>query len=187
MYTAYTSKRDTDPIEQTAWGRSPCPDYKIPDGGKANGRYWLEQCDRHVNIQVVGKLFDIALMIVPNSSSGVFDTVSRFQLHLSDGWRCPFRYGSKSASDLLMPQRWDPSDGQTAILSILQALIRSTDSMIPVYIPISRTLFTRWLWMRNGNPFRQHYGTCLTTDRKSQPIWFNAGFQVLHPIHPLLN
>ena len=55
MYNAYCSKQSTDPIEGTAWGRSPCADYKIPEGGKANGRFWLEQCDRHVNIQVVGK------------------------------------------------------------------------------------------------------------------------------------
>ena len=77
MYTAYTSKKDTDPIEQTAWGRSPCTDYKVPEGGKANGRFWLEQCDRHVNIQVVGKLSETMISSVPDSCTGVFDTVGR--------------------------------------------------------------------------------------------------------------
>ena len=61
MYTAYCSKKDSVRLDDTPWGKSPCKEYdaqKIAqkiEGAKGTGKVWLEKCDRHVNIEVVGK------------------------------------------------------------------------------------------------------------------------------------
>ena len=68
MYSAYCSKKDTDSLEKTPWGRSPCDDYEVPEGGKGNGQYWLEQCYHNVDIRVVGKRANMMSMSVSNNA-----------------------------------------------------------------------------------------------------------------------
>ena len=55
MYEAYCSKGPDVKLEDTPWGQSGL-DYRGAKGQKGNGKEWLKNCYKEINIKVVGKL-----------------------------------------------------------------------------------------------------------------------------------
>ena len=54
MYEAYCGKDPDKSMESTEWGESG-EYYKGVQGAKGNGARWLQNCDKKINIKIVGK------------------------------------------------------------------------------------------------------------------------------------
>ena len=91
MYTAYKTKKPSERMKDTEWGRSDQvkSSVKVSDGQyfiqTGKGKQWLEHCTE-AHIEVVGKLGQLRTILVSTLTAGcvgVFDTVSYSLVYFS--------------------------------------------------------------------------------------------------------